>query len=228
MIYIIGTSLGNIEDTSLRAVKTLATCDELYVEDTRTFHTYYSRIQELFRVYTKKEQKVYSFHDQNEFERVSQIIQSSEAGKTVGIVSEAGMPVISDPGSLLIGKLHTAGIEFDVIPGPTALTTALTFAGIASFDMRFLGFLPHKQSHIQKRLQKHIDSKNKDTCLICYESPHRILKTLQTIDDIYPEAHITVCRELTKTYQEILRGTPAQLLADRTGFKGEITLVIEL
>lgn len=221
MLYVVGTSIGNIKDTTYRAATTLASAELILAEDTRTFNQYYTRILELFNQTPQLGQKIESYHTQNEFEKLPFVLKELGKDKKVALVSESGMPVISDPGSLLVQHLNKHMIPFRVIPGPTALTTAMSYAGLSQ-DTLFAGFLPKKDRHLSKKLKEYADS-GASAC-VAYESPHRINKTLQVLAEMYPGCTVTICRELTKKFEEIIRGTP-QDLQDRS-YKGEITLHI--
>src|SRR3989344_2806958 len=153
MFYIIGTSIGNIKDTSYRAVQSLVNCDIILAEDSRSFSNYYLKIQELFNLYSVKKQKVIPFHDRNEYEIVSNIFEILSLPRStrslqddIALVSESGMPTISDPGNLLIQALVKNNISYTVIPGPTAFTTAAVLSGFKYDSILFIGFLPKKRS----------------------------------------------------------------------------------
>ncbi|OGK17466.1 16S rRNA (cytidine(1402)-2'-O)-methyltransferase [Candidatus Roizmanbacteria bacterium RIFCSPHIGHO2_02_FULL_40_13b] len=221
MLFIIGTSIGNIEDTTLRAVRTLCSAEIILAEDTRTFGTYYKRVKELFKLSSKKQQKFLSFHTENEFEQLSQALELLKAGLDVVLVSESGMPVISDPGALLLSHVIKEGIPYTVIPGPSALTTAAVLSGFKTERLLFLGFLPKKESQIISLLKN-----LKDGAVIFYESPHRINKTLEILAKELPNTKIAICREMTKKFEEVVRGTPGEL-SGKT-YKGELTVVIRL
>lgn len=223
MLYIVGTSIGNIEDTTLRAFRTLLCADKIYAEDTRTFGVYYQKLQEVFNEESVKEQSVQSFHTHNEFEKIQHILDESESIDIV-VVSESGMPVVSDPGSQLVIQAHRQNIPIIVVPGATALATAMVYSGVSQ-NVFFDGFLPKKESQIKKSLEAWSNLPKKSS-IVFYESPERIQSTLQHIADRYPHADVTVCRELTKKFEEIIQGSPSEL-ATRT-YKGEITVVVSL
>lgn len=225
MLYIVGTSIGTIEDTSLRAAKTLAHADIILAEDTRSFGSYYKRIREIYGVSTEKEQKIVSFHDQNEFLMIPQVLSWLKENKNIALVSESGMPIVSDPGSQLLKHVAKSGYRYTVIPGPTALTTAMAHVGAMS-QVYFLGFLPKKPSQFKKVFLDALAIPTRPLTLIAYESPHRIQQTLELIANLAPNAHLAVCKELSKEYEEVVRGTASEL-ATRS-YKGEITLVVEI
>ena len=228
MLYIVATAIGNIEDTSLRAIKTLVTSNIILAEDTLTFDSYYKRIQKLFSMVPQKKQKIVHFHKENEFEKIPWVIDQLETNMIISLVSESGLPTIADPGGLLIHRLITNNVNFTVIPGSSALTTAMAYSGSIQNNIIFLGFLPKKKAHVLqsfKRLKACI-SKYNNLSVIFYESPHRIQETLKIIDEVLPQAEITICREMTKKFEEIIRGTPGKL-ADKN-IKGEITVVMHI
>ena len=154
MLYIVATPIGNIQDTTLRTIKTLGTVDILLVEDTRTFDSFYKKIQELFHLTPEKKQMIIHFHKENEFEKLTSILSLLKEGKTVGLVSESGMPLISDPGSLLLKHVIKEKIPYTVIPGPTAFVNAVVLSGYSTEHILFLGFLPKKKSHILQLFNK--------------------------------------------------------------------------
>lgn len=223
MLYIVGTSIGNVEDTTLRAFRTILIADKIYAEDTRTFGVYYQKIQEVFNEASSKKQTVQSFHTHNEFEKIQNVLNESTTDDVV-IVSESGMPVVSDPGSQLVIQAHKQNIPVTVIPGATALSTAMVYSGVSQ-NVFFEGFLPKKESQIKKSLINWAQLPKKSS-IIFYESPERIHKTLVLIAQEYPQSTITVCRELTKKYEEIIQGSPLDL--STRSFKGEITVVVSL
>ncbi len=221
MLYIVGTSIGNIEDTTLRAVKTLVSADIILAEDTRTFGTYYPRIKQMFKLSEHQEQRIMSFHTENEFNMIPEVLELLRAGKNVVLVSESGMPIISDPGALLLSHIVKEDLPYTVIPGPSALTTAAVLSGFKTDKLLFLGFLPKKESHIIKLFQE-----LKDVTVVFYESPHRINKTLEILNNIIPNAKVAICREMTKKFEEVLKDTP-EVLSKKT-YKGELTVAISL
>lgn len=226
MLYIIGTPLGNASDISLRAVQTLINADIILSEDTRSFATFYPIIQDLYKLSPTKEQKIVSFYKDNEFERLPSVLESLEDGLDVALISESGMPLISDPGSPLIQHLTTNNIDFTVIPGPTAFANAVALSGFKFKSIIHVGFLPKKKSDILKALDKMlITGQNMEQPIFTfYESPFRINETLTLISEKAPKAQIAVCREMTKKFEEVLRGTPEEL--SKLTYKGELTVVI--
>src|SRR3989344_2925521 len=178
MLYLVGTAIGNIEDTTMRALKTLLSADIILAEDTRSFGNYYQRIQELFNSFVDKEQKIQPFHDQNEFEQISSILEDLTRGKNIALVSESGMPLISDPGQSLL-------------------------------------------SHVRK-----VADELEGLTVVFYESPHRINKTLEMIDQMAPNAEVCITREITKQFEETIRGKASEI-KDKA-YKGELTVALRL
>lgn len=228
MLYIVGTPIGNIQDTSLRIVKTLVNADVILAEDTRMFDAFYKNIQELFQLKLKKKQKIIHFHKKNEFEKLPDVVSILQEGKSVALVSESGMPLISDPGSLLLKHVIKKQIPYTVIPGPTAFTHALVLSGFSTKKNLFLGFLPKKKSQSLQLFNQLKCSKNfaEQLTVVFYESPHRINETLRIISEVFPTAQICICREMTKKFEEVIRETAKKLM--HKTYKGEITVVFTI
>lgn len=227
MLYIVGTAIGNIQDTTYRAVTTLTQADIILAEDTRTFQMYYGRVQDLFDIHATKEQMLKSFYKENEFEMLSDVLEHLHAGLDVALVSESGMPVISDPGALLIKQVRLNKLPYTVIPGPTAFTTAAVFSGIPHSQIVFLGFLPKKESEIVKVLNTIKNSGlAKDVLYTCYESPHRYSKTVELIKAHVKPDHFYLARELTKKFEDLVDINASKKLP--TSLKGEIVLVFTI
>lgn len=226
MLYIVGTAIGNIEDTSLRAARVLSESDFILVEDSSSFSSYYKRLLEIFQLSPSGEQKVIHFHDKNEFEKIPEVLELLRQNKSVSLVSQAGMPTIADPGLLLIKHCIKNNLPFTTIPGPTALTTALALSGFSSSQVVFLGFLPKKPSIIVQMFKQLNMSRSKHIkpTIVFYESPNRINNTLEIIAEVLPEADISVCREMTKKFEEVIRGKARELVNKH--FKGELTVVL--
>lgn len=211
--YVVATPIGNLEDITLRAIRILKEVDCVLCEDTRMT----KRIFDKYDIHTP----TLSYHSKSKISRVDDIIKMLEDGKNLALVSDAGTPGISDPGALLVSKIRGTlkDIKIETIPGPSALTSAISIAGVPSAEFVFLGFLPHKKG--RETLFKEIFSS--DRTYIFYESPHRILKTLQSLKDFEEKTkdnssieignkNVTILRELTKIYEEIFQGTPKEAL----------------
>ncbi len=228
MLYIVGTPIGNLDDITLRQAKTLALADVILSEDTRSAQTLLQGIRERFHIEFTKNPVIRSYYKDNEFNKLSAVIDELIEGKTICLISEAGMPLVSDPGLLLVKTCIKQGLEFNVIPGVTAATTALIYSGADPDHHLFIGFLPKKASAVQNviiQMQK-LHEIDKDLVFICYDSPHRLHENLVLFHQYAPDSQICVCRELTKKFEEISRGKPEELM--KREYKGEITLVISL
>lgn len=229
MLYIVGTPIGNIEDISYRAVKTLHASEIILAEDTRSAGVLLQRIEDLFAPLLRDDgpitkRHVYSYYKDKELEKLPQILEWLKDGKHISLISEAGMPCISDPGYLLVRAVIREEVPYTVIPGPTAAITALIHSGFKADTHMFLGFLPKKPGEIKKLLKKMQDIKAiiPATVFIAYESPHRIESTMKLLEDTMPEAEVVLARELTKKFEEILRHGIHGLQE----VKGELCLVI--
>jgi 16S rRNA (cytidine1402-2'-O)-methyltransferase len=217
-LYIVGTPLGNLSDMSPRAAQTLMTVDLIAAEDTR--HTgILLKDQEITTPQT-------SYHDFNKHTKAPYLVELLKSGKRIALVSDAGMPGISDPGYLLVKSAIEAGIPVVPIPGPSAVTTALSVSGLPTDRFVFEGFLPRKPSHRRKHLEA---LKEEPRTLVFYESPHRLTKTLQDVREIFGNRRLCVCREMTKKFEEILHVSVEDAIIHFTEKKlpkGEFTLVI--
>jgi 16S rRNA (cytidine1402-2'-O)-methyltransferase len=217
-LYIVATPIGNLEDITLRALRILREADLIACEDTR-------QTRKLLDHYGIAK-PVTSYHDHNEQERTAELIERLKRGESIALVSDAGTPLISDPGYRLVRAAIAAGITVVPIPGASAVTGALAAAGLGTDAFRFCGFLPPKTSQRQRILE---ELKNEDGTLVFYEAPHRILETLEDIATVMRGRPVVIARELTKLHEEFLRGTAAELhatLSARPSVKGEITLLI--
>lgn len=228
MLYIVGTPIGNLFDLSLRQAETLLNADVILAEDTRSAQTLLQKAPALFKLQSRVDQKIISYYREKEFEKLPEILEMLKQNKNVVLISESGMPLVSDPGGLLLREVVKQGRPYTVIPGPTALITALVHAGFKANSFMFLGFLPKKESELLRSIEKmkQINKIEKETIFIFYESPQRINKTLESLDKHIPDVQVVICRELTKKFEEIIRGKPKDLM--KRNYKGEITLIIKL
>lgn len=228
MLYLVSTPIGNIKDISIRQAQTLFESDQILAEDTRTAMTLLHSIKRLnmFNINFGEIPKVVSYYKEKEMEKLPEIIQSLEEGKTISLISEAGMPLISDPGYLLLKSVIQRKLPYTVIPGPSAVTTAILHSGNKSDNFMFLGFLPKKESEIVKILKniKDVSILFKNTSFIFFESPNRINESLAVIHKHIPESFVTVTRELTKEHEEIVRGNVYDLI--NREYKGELTIIL--
>lgn len=218
-ILIAGTPLGNPEDASTRLATAMATADVIAAEDTRKFRS----LAERMRVHPRG--RVVSHFEANEAVRLQELIDVAAGGGTVLVVTDAGMPAVSDPGYRLVRAAIDAGVPVTVLPGPSAVTTALVLSGLPVDRFCFEGFLPRKAAERTTRLRSLTDETR---TMVFFEAPHRLAESLQTMADVFgAQRPAAVCRELTKTYEEVLRGTLAEL-ADRVreGVRGEITICV--
>ena len=218
-LYICATPIGNLEDASIRLLKTLRQVDMIACEDTR--HTL-----KLLNRYKIKQQLI-SYHEHSKPEKEDYIIELLREGKDIALVSDAGMPAISDPGEGLVKKAITAGIKLEVIPGPSALISALAISGMDTTAFVFEGFLPSRSSQRRERLEK---LKEETRTIILYEAPHRLLACLKDIQSILgEERQLAIARELTKVYEEVKRGSVTELYEyySLNPPRGEISIIIE-
>jgi 16S rRNA (cytidine1402-2'-O)-methyltransferase len=217
-LYLVATPIGNLEDITLRAVRTLREADLIACEDTR--HT-----RKLLEHYAITKPTI-SYHEHNERERTEELMAKLQAGASVALVSDAGMPLVSDPGYRLVAAAISRGIAVVPLPGPAALVTALAASGLPTDAFYFGGFLPAKSG---QRLRALESLRGVEATLVFYEAPHRILDTLSDVETTLGPRAVVVARELTKIHEEFLRGTAAEVratLTSRSAVKGEITLLI--
>lgn len=217
MLYIISTPIGNLEDITMRAINTLKTVDYIAAEDTR-----HSGI--LLKKYEITTPTI-SFHSYSDERKLDHLIELMKSGKTVGLISDAGTPGISDPAYALVTRAINEGIRVIPIPGASALLTALVGSGLTMHHFVYLGFLPLKKG--RQTLLKSLVEEEKT--IIIYESPHRILRTLEDLKTAFGERKIAVCRELTKLYEEFFRGTISEAIAHYKthSIKGEFVIVLQ-
>ena len=219
-LYIIATPIGNLSDITLRAIETLKNVDLVLAEDTR--HS-----KKLFDHYEIKS-PLTAFHEHNENEKASGIISEINSGKSIALISDAGTPLISDPGYLLVSEAKKTGINVIPIPGPNAAIAALSSSGIASSSFSFFGFLPAKQASRLKLLKT---KRSLDETIIFYESPKRILATIKDMMDVFGETRrVCLAKELTKSFETILNDNLIALIdyleGDPSHQKGEFVLIV--
>lgn len=225
MLFIVASPIGNLDDLSYRQAKTLCESDIILAEDTRSVRYLLSKTKELFGFTVKKSQIISSYYKEKEMEKLPQILTYLKEGKDVSLVSESGMPLISDPGYLLVQTAIRNEIPYTVIPGPSSVTTALALCGFPSDNVLFLGYLPKKESPLSQLINqlRQTASIFKEIVFVCFESPLRIQKTLEIFNRLIPDSDICICREMTKIYEEISRGKPGELLGRE--YRGEIVVV---
>ncbi len=226
MLYIVGTPIGNLEDLSLRQAKTIMKADIILTEDTRSTGLLKIQIEKLFSVKGNENQQLISYYKDNEFEKLPFALLQLKENKNVVMISESGMPLLSDPGFLLLKEVKQSNIPYTVIPGPSSITTAVVHSGIKPNSFVFMGFMPKKSNDKSKQIQKALNiSKILNGCqILFFESPNRLHDTLTIIQEIAPDTHICICRELTKKFEEIVTGKASELLI--YSFKGEIVLIL--
>lgn len=227
MLYIVGTPIGNLDDLSIRQAKTLTSSDIILTEDTRSAKILLEAITVKFGYLPNKDQRIISYYREKEFDKLPAIIEYLTNGKNISLISESGMPLISDPGYLLLNTVIKKGLSYTVIPGGSSVTAALVASGFNPEKFFFLGFLPKKTTH-RIRLISQIRLIKKlflDTVFIFFESPKRINETLEIITNILPNADICICREMTKMFEEFIRGKAKDLM--QKTYKGELTIVLE-
>jgi len=214
-LYVVATPIGNLEDITLRALRTLREVKLIAAEDTR-------RTKRLLTTYDIKT-PVTSYHEHNKRTKLDYILGYLEEGD-VALVSDAGMPGMSDPGYELIAGAYQQGIPVVAIPGPSAVITALVVSGLPPNNFIYLGFLP-RRARARQRLLESVAKEGRT--MVALESPHRVLATLKDMLLILGDRKVAVCRELTKVHEEIFRGTISQAIEHFTEARGEFTLVIE-
>ena len=220
-LYVVATPIGNMEDITLRALRILKEVSLVLCEDTRHTRMLLNR----YEIKTKTD----SYHAHSNDSKLSQIAKKLEDGEDLALVSDAGTPLVSDPGVFLVAYLREKfGDEIKIvpIPGASALTAALSVIPVSEGRFTFIGFLPHKKG--RQTLIKEMRESQYST--VCYESSHRILKLLKELEEFYPEAHVWIARELTKQFEEILEGTSSELTARLTQTpekqKGEFVVIV--
>jgi len=216
-LYVVGTPIGNLEDITTRALRVLRDVELIACEDTRRTRALLSH----FDIHTP----TISYYEHNKLTRGPQIVRRLLDGTPVALVTDAGTPGISDPGFLLVREARAAGIAVVPVPGPAAVVTALSAAGVPADRFLFEGFLPMKPG---KRLNRLRALRELETTIVLYESPHRIVATLEAVRDVYGEREIVVARELTKQFEEVVAApVAAHLERLRSGtVRGEFTVII--
>ena len=217
MVTFIPTPIGNLGDITLRAIESLKNADLIACEDTRHSLKLLNHL-DIAR-------PLISLHDHNEQQRIPELISRAQEGTNIAIISDAGTPCLSDPGHRFLKACRDQGVEFTVLPGPSAITTALVASGFPPHPFSFHGFLHVKKGKRGKQLQAALDSS--ETTLF-FESPHRLPSTLEILSELAPDGRICVARELTKTFETLHHGTSTELREYFSGrkVKGEIVLLI--
>jgi 16S rRNA (cytidine1402-2'-O)-methyltransferase len=216
-LYLVATPIGNLEDITLRALRVLRECDVVAAEDTR-------RTGQLLKHFGISK-PLLSYFQFNEARRSEEIIERLQRGEKVALVTDAGSPGVSDPGERVVKAAIAAGLRVEPVPGACALLAGLTASGLPTDEFHFVGFLPHKSGQRRNKLEA---LKGVSGTLVFYESPYRIEKLLSELNAVYPERQVVLARELTKKFEEFLRGTPAELLevARKRSVKGEFVVLV--
>lgn len=215
-LYLIPTPIGNLDDITLRAIKTLEMVDIVYAEDTR-------ETLNLLK-YLKINKKVESCHKYTEMKHKDRIVQILKLGKNIGYVTDRGTPLISDPGNVIVDESIKQNITVIALPGPNALLPAINMSGLSNERFLFYGFLNSKQSLAKKEL---IDLKDIKQTIIFYESPHRITDTLSQILDVFGNRNIAIVREISKIHEEVIRDNIENILKISDTLKGEMVIIVE-
>lgn len=214
-LYLVATPIGNLEDITLRALRILKEVDVIYAEDTRVT----GKLLAHFEI----KKPVYSFHDHNSSIKINSVLKDLKEGLKVGLVSDAGMPLVSDPGFDLVKKVIENDFNVVSLPGANALLPALTMSGIKTHPFLFYGFLDSKQN---KKLEELESLKYQTATLVFYEAIHRISQTLKNIYDTFGDRDFVIAREITKAYEEIIRGKLSEY-NELPDLKGELVLIVE-
>lgn len=221
-LFIVSTPIGNTGDITIRAVDVLKQVEYCLCEDTR-------KTKNLLVKIGVNPPKLISYYQENEDEKIHQVIDRLKNGDLVALVSNAGMPLISDPGYRLVRAVIEEGIGLTVIPGPSAVTAALTLSGLPPDKFIFLGFLPKKRGKRKKLLKKALEiDADLSSSVIFYESPFRVINAIEDIKDLNNKLSVSVCREMTKKFETVVRGNPERVLLElkKGKIKGEITVVV--
>lgn len=218
VLYIVATPIGNLEDITLRAIRTLKECDIVAAEDTR-------RTGILLK-HLGISKPLFSCFNFNEAQRAQQIIERLKQGQIVALVTDAGTPGISDPGYRVVKAVLDAGLPVEPVPGPCALIAALTASGLPTDEFHFIGFLPHKSSKRKKLIET---LKTIPGTLVLYESPYRIPKLIDELIELMPERTVVFAREITKKFEEFIKGKPHDIktILSKRNLKGEFVVLIE-
>ena len=219
-IYLVATPIGNLSDISMRAIETLKNADIIACEDTRNT----IRLLNHFEI----KGHLTSYHEYNKIDKAYELCEKVKEGKNIAFVSDAGMPAISDPGYELVDIAYKEGLEVTVVPGASAVVSALAISGISSRRFAFEGFLPADKNE-KKEILTELSQESRT--LILYEAPHRLLKTLKELFEYMGNRNIAIVREITKLHEEVLRGKLEDIIADyeseKIAIRGEYVLVIE-
>ena len=217
MLYIVGTPIGNLEDITYRAVKVLKSVNYIFAEDTRVS----KRLLDFYEI----KNTLYQYHEHNKIHQIENIINLLKDEKDIALITDAGTPCISDPGYELVDEAHKNGIKVVTIPGVSSIIAGASISGLSLRKMAYEGFLPKKKGR-QTLFNK---LKDEERTIVILESPNRILRTLKDIKEYLGERYIVITRELTKIYEEVIRGNVSELIEkiEKKPLKGEIVLLIK-
>ena len=220
VLYVIATPIGNLEDITLRSLRLLKSLNYLACEDTRTTRYLLQKLE------VETTARLFSYHEHNEEHAAEKIIELLRSGVEVGLVSDAGMPGVSDPGYRAVSRAVEEGFKVEVCPGPSAVQTALVASGLPSSSYTFKGFPPRKEGKRKKFFE---DEMNAPHTLIFFESKHRIIKTIESAREVLGDREAVVCIELTKKFETIVRAGLDEMpkILENTDLRGEITVLIE-
>ncbi len=235
ILYVVATPIGNLQDISRRAISILSSVDAIACEDTRRTGVLLQQLnissETRFTLIDNKKPQLVSYYEQNEQQRIPQIITALKNGLSVALVSDSGTPTISDPGFKLVRECVREGIKVESIPGPSSVISALVSSGLPTDKFLFLGFLPKKAGHRKKMLQN-INSTVQiiKLTVILFEAPHRLFRTLKEMQEVFGDIDIVICRELTKVHEEIRREKISESVKHfaKTNPKGEFVLLFNL
>ncbi len=229
-LFIVATPIGNLRDISLRAIEAVTQVPVIVSEDTRRTGILLQSIRSMVpQSYLLQKPQLISYYEQNELQRIPAIIDILKTGNDVALVSDAGTPTISDPGFKLVRECIKQGIKIESIPGPSSATSALVSSGLPTDKFLFLGFLPKKKGH-RKTLLENVKKANEfvKSTIILFEAPHRLVKTLEELQETYGDVAIVISRELTKVHEEIRREKISESIAhfSKVNPKGEFVLLL--
>jgi 16S rRNA (cytidine1402-2'-O)-methyltransferase len=219
LLSVVGTPIGNLDDLSPRAARTLAAADVIACEDTRVARTLLSRVP-------SARARLVALHARNERVRAPELVRAIAGGAHVALTTDAGMPGLSDPGHLLVAACVEAGVRIEIVPGPSAVTAALVASGLPTARFVFEGFLPRTGTARRRRLEQ---LKDEERTIVIFEAPHRVAESLKAIAEVLGARRAAVVREITKIHEEAVRAPLPELaaLAKDKQIRGEITIVIE-
>ena len=241
-LYVVSTPIGNLDDITIRAIKTLFSVDSILCEDTRRTGLLLQHLKNTYAVFlcrspnlvnnsaaADKLQRLIRFDDHTENTLLPEIIDHLEGGQSVALVSDAGTPLISDPGFRLVRECVKRGIKLESVPGPSAFLTALTSSGLPADKFLFLGYPPEKSSH-RTELFQYLLQMNRFICSTCifYCAPHKLTQTLEDMKSSFGDIEVCVARELTKIHEETWKGALSQAISKYTDPKGEFVLLFRL